>query len=89
MSLDDKPKISNLFSEVLNITNDKKFKIFFKETITAPLSSFILSEIYPYVYLSIIFVIISFLLILSIFILMVRQFNILNIIISNKNSISG
>lgn len=89
MSLDDKPKISNLFSEVLNITNDKKFKSFFKETITAPLSSFILSEIYPYVYLSIIFVIISFLLILSIFILMVRQFNILNIIISNKNSISG
>lgn len=89
MSLDDKPRISNLFSEVLNITNDKKFKIFFKETITAPLSSFILSEIYPYVYLSIIFVIISFLLILSIFILMVRQFNILNIIISNKNSISG
>lgn len=89
MSLGDKPKISNLFSEVLNITNDKKFKIFFKETITAPLSSFILSEIYPYVYLSIIFVIISFLLILSIFILMVRQFNILNIIISNKNSISG
>lgn len=84
MSLDDKPKISNLFSEVLNITNDKKFKIFFKETITAPLSSFILSEIYPYVYLSIIFVIISFLLILSIFILMVRQFNILNIIISKK-----
>lgn len=84
MSLDDKPKISNLFSEVLNITNDKKFKIFFKETITAPLSSFILGEIYPYVYLSIIFVIISFLLILSIFILMVRQFNILNIIISKK-----
>lgn len=87
MSLGDKPKISNLFSEVLNITNDKKFKIFFKETITAPLSSFILSEIYPYVYLSIIFVIISFLLILSIFILMVRQFNILNIIISKKGSI--
>lgn len=84
MSLDDKPKISNLFSEVLNITKDNKFKIFFKETITAPLSSFILSEIYPYVYLSIIFVIISFLLILSIFILMVRQFNILNIIISKK-----
>lgn len=74
---------------VLNLTRDKKFKQFFKETVTTPLSSIILNEIYPYVYLSIIFVIISFLLILSIFVLLIRQFNFLNILLNNRKTTSG
>ena len=40
--------------------------------IMSPLISLILKDIYPYIYLSLIFVIISFLLILGIFILLLR-----------------
>jgi hypothetical protein len=46
----------------------KKFKELFQ-----PLVSLIVQEIYPYIYLSLIFVIISFLLILAIFYLLVRN----------------
>ncbi len=45
----------------------KEVKDFFK-----PLISLIVQEIYPYIYLSLIFVIISFLLILGIFYLLLR-----------------
>jgi hypothetical protein len=45
----------------------KEVKEFFK-----PLISLIVQEIYPYIYLSLIFVIISFLLILGIFYLLLR-----------------
>jgi hypothetical protein len=45
----------------------KELKELFK-----PLVSLIIQEIYPYIYLSLIFVIISFLLILGIFYLLVR-----------------
>ena len=45
----------------------KEVKEFFK-----PLISLIVQEIYPYIYLSLIFVIISFLLILGIFYLLMR-----------------
>ncbi len=45
----------------------KEIKEFFK-----PLISLIVQEIYPYIYLSLIFVIISFLLILGIFYLLLR-----------------
>ena len=46
----------------------KKFRELFQ-----PLVSLIVQEIYPYIYLSLIFVIISFLLILAIFYLLVRN----------------
>ena len=46
----------------------KELKELFK-----PLVSLIIQEIYPYIYLSLIFVIISFLLILGIFYLLVRS----------------
>ena len=46
----------------------KELKELFK-----PLVSLIVQEIYPYIYLSLIFVIISFLLILGIFYLLVRS----------------
>jgi hypothetical protein len=71
--------------DILNITKEKKFKIFFKDNITNPLSNIILNEIYPYVYLSIILVIISFILILSIFFLLIRHFQILNTFINKMN----
>lgn len=70
--------------QIYNITNDIKFKKFFKNNFTSPLSVLILNEIYPYVYVSIILVIISFLLILSIFVLLIRQFNYLNMLIDNS-----
>ena len=55
---------------LLVLTRDdvkKEVKEFFK-----PLISLIVQEIYPYIYLSLIFVIISFLLILGIFYLLLR-----------------
>jgi hypothetical protein len=71
--------------QILKIANDKKFKTFFKDSFTNPLSSFILTELYPYVYLSIILVIISFLLILSIFVLLFKQFNFLTLLLNQQN----
>lgn len=79
---------NHFINEIQNIAKDRKFKTFFKENITSPLSIFILNEIYPYVYLSIILVFISFLLILSIFVLLIRQFNFLNNLI-NTGEISN
>jgi hypothetical protein len=73
---------NDFINEIINITNDRKFKKFFKESVTSPISSFLLNEIYPYVYLSIILVIISFLLILSIFLLLIRQFSVVNALLS-------
>lgn len=46
----------------------KEIKIFMK-----PIIDLVLQEIYPYIYLSVIFVIISFLLTLGIFVLMMRN----------------
>ena len=43
------------------------------KNLMAPLVEIILMELYPYIYLSLIFVIISFLLILGIFILLFRN----------------
>lgn len=55
--------------EVLKRSEVKtELKIFLK-----PLIDMIIQEIYPYIYLSMIFVIISFLLILGIFILLLRN----------------
>ena len=49
-----------------------------------PIISLIVQEIYPYIYLSLIFVIISFLLILGIFYLLLRSNNKLSKIFSNE-----
>ena len=61
-----------LIKECLNILArddvKKELKDLFK-----PLVSLIVQEIYPYIYLSLIFVIISFLLILGIFYLLLRN----------------
>ena len=46
----------------------KEIKLFMK-----PIIDLVLQEIYPYIYLSVLFVIISFLLTLGIFILMLRK----------------
>ena len=46
----------------------KEIKLFMK-----PIIDLVLQEIYPYIYLSVIFVIISFLLTLGIFVLMLRN----------------
>ena len=43
------------------------------KNITQPLIDIILKEIYPYIYISIIFVLISFLLILGIFVILLRN----------------
>ena len=52
------------------------------KNITKPLIDIILKEIYPYIYISIIFVLISFLLILGIFIILMR--NNINLFSSKK-----
>ena len=59
----------------------KEIKEIFK-----PIVSLIVQEIYPYIYLSLLFVIISFLLILGIFLILVRSKFILNIIKNKKNT---
>jgi len=67
-------------NDIIDSLSDKKIKTLFKENITTPLSSIILTEIYPYVYLSLMMVVISFLLIVSMFILLIRHFQMLNTI---------
>ena len=57
----------------------KEMKELFK-----PIISLIVQEIYPYIYLSLIFVIISFLLILGIFIILMRNKLILPFLIKKK-----
>jgi hypothetical protein len=57
--------------QCLSILNREDVKIQLKE-LFKPLVSLIVQEIYPYIYLSLMFVIISFLLILGIFYLLLR-----------------
>lgn len=66
---------STLINQCLNILKRDDVKNEIKNLIT-PLINMILVEIYPYIYLSLIFVIISFLLHLGIFILLLRNKNI-------------
>ena len=61
-----------VINECLNILHRKEVKEEFKE-LMRPLIDMLIKEIYPYIFLSIIFVIISFLLILGIFILLLRN----------------
>jgi hypothetical protein len=68
-----------LLNECLNIFKREDVKEEIKE-IMKPVIDMILKEIYPYIYLSLIFVIISFLLILGIFLILVRSKTLLKII---------
>ena len=68
-----------LINECLNIFKRDDVKKEIKE-IMKPVIDMILKEIYPYIYLSLIFVIISFLLILGIFLILVRSKTLLKII---------
>ena len=61
-----------IINECLNVLHRKEVKEEFKE-LMRPLINMLIKEIYPYIFLSIIFVIISFLLILGIFILLLRN----------------
>jgi len=64
-----KEKIINECLEILS-REDVKNEV---KNIMRPIIELLLKEIYPYIYLSIIFVIISFLLILGIFVLLMRN----------------
>ena len=61
-----------IINECLNVLHRKEVKDEFKE-LMRPLIDMLIKEIYPYIFLSIIFVFISFLLILGIFILLLRS----------------
>jgi hypothetical protein len=61
-----------LLTECFEILNREDVKFEFKKMMK-PLIDLILKDIYPYIFLSIIFVFISFLLILGIFILVLRN----------------
>ena len=61
-----------IINECLNVFKKKEVKEEFKE-LMRPLIDMLIQDIYPYIFLSIIFVIISFLLILGIFILLLQN----------------
>jgi hypothetical protein len=61
-----------IINECLEILSRDDVKNEFKN-IMRPIIELLLKEIYPYIYLSIIFVVISFLLILGIFVLLMRN----------------
>tara|TARA_B100001063_G_C16647370_1_gene494069 strand:- start:282 stop:515 length:234 start_codon:yes stop_codon:yes gene_type:complete len=61
-----------LINECLSVLGRDDVKDELKE-VMKPMIDMFLKEVYPYIYLSIIFVIISFLLILGIFILLLRN----------------
>jgi hypothetical protein len=61
-----------IINECLEILSREDVKNEFKN-IMRPIIELLLKEIYPYIYLSIIFVVISFLLILGIFVLLMRN----------------
>tara|TARA_Y100000591_G_C21704064_1_gene629809 strand:+ start:625 stop:864 length:240 start_codon:yes stop_codon:yes gene_type:complete len=70
-------------NECINIIKRDDIKNEIKE-VMRPVIDMLLKEIYPYIYLSLIFVIISFLLILGIFLILVRSKTILNILKNKK-----
>ena len=61
-----------IINECLNVLRKDELKKEFKELMMRPLIDMLIKEIYPYIFLSLIFVIISFLLILGIFILLLK-----------------
>ena len=67
---------NSFIKQCLFILNDEEIKIHIKniiKPILQPLISLLIKEIYPYIFISLIFVFISFLLHLGIFILLVRN----------------
>jgi|UniRef100_A0A6C0C5D7 hypothetical protein len=66
-------ELKNKFiTECLNILDRNDVKDHFKD-LMKPIIELLLKDLYPYIFLSIIFVFISFLLILGIFILLLRN----------------
>jgi hypothetical protein len=63
---------NEFYKECLNILKDKEINDSILEIIR-PLIAMILNDIYPYIYISILFVVITFLLNLGIFILLMRN----------------
>ena len=61
-----------IIKECLDVLHIEEVKEEFKQ-LMRPLIDMLIKEIYPYIFLSIIFVVISFLLILGIFILLLRS----------------
>tara|TARA_Y100000591_G_C21342211_1_gene455390 strand:- start:282 stop:512 length:231 start_codon:yes stop_codon:yes gene_type:complete len=61
-----------IINECLNVLKKKEVKDEIKQ-LMRPLVDMLIKDIYPYIFLSIIFVIISFLLILGIFILLLQN----------------
>lgn len=61
-----------IIRECLDVLHKDEVKEEFKQ-LMRPLIDMLIKEIYPYIFLSIIFVVISFLLILGIFILLMRN----------------
>tara|TARA_B110000008_G_C16973796_1_gene565024 strand:- start:4101 stop:4328 length:228 start_codon:yes stop_codon:yes gene_type:complete len=61
-----------IIDECIEVLNRKEVKHEFKKMMN-PLIELLLKDIYPYIYLSVIFVVLSFLLILGIFILLLRN----------------
>ena len=76
---------NKIIEECLNTLKRNDVKEEIKE-LMSPVIDMVLKEIYPYIYLSIIFVIISFLLILGIFLILVRSRFILNLIKNKKTN---
>jgi hypothetical protein len=74
---------NKIIEECLNTLKREDVKEEIKE-LMSPVIDMFLKEIYPYIYLSMIFVIISFLLILGIFLILVRSKLILNILKNKK-----
>lgn len=66
-----------IIDECIEVLNRKEVKHEFKKMMS-PLIELILKDIYPYIYLSVIFVVLSFLLILGIFILLLRNKQLIN-----------
>ncbi len=73
----------SFINEILKIFHREDVKNEIKD-VMRPVIDMLLKEIYPYIYLSLIFVIISFLLILGIFLILVRSKFLLNIIKNKK-----
>jgi len=66
-----------VLSECINLLKSNEVKDKIKEMLN-PIISIILNEIYPYIYLSIIFVALGFLLILVTMVLLMRIYKIIN-----------
>jgi hypothetical protein len=72
-----------IIEELINLINRDDIKHEIKE-VMRPVIDMLLKEIYPYIYLSLIFVVISFLLILGIFLILVRSKLLLNLVKQKK-----